>query len=709
MKNKVDQSRESSNQALPLSSNDHEKFQQLLFNLSAKFINLPADNIDGEIEDGLKLLGEFLSIDRLTLAIFDESRSMLVTSHYYTAPGITRPSANIVNTVIPWFFQQISNGKVAALEDIADELPKIAVKDMEYIKTYGIKSAIAIPLVLDQTNLGCLFFSSIKKMLRLPEELIKQLVIACDILTRALWRKKTWEQIKKRRKFDQFLSEMSSAFIYTPSINIEDQINAYLKKFGTYLDVDFFYMRRLQKDKGGYGIIYHWLKEGINIPKKLWITPKNAPWIFNNLHNNKPCNIYLLDDFPKVAAKDKAMVDKMGIKSFLTVPFKRMDEFEGTIAIGTVVNSRKFSNDLIFQLQLIGEVFSSAILRRQAERKLQKALTQIKQLKEQVEAECSYLREEIKLTHNFNEIIGNSDTLKHTLFKVEQVAKTDATVIILGETGTGKELIARAIHHASNRKGRPLIKLNCTTLPANLIESELFGHKKGAFSGAHAARTGRFELADKATLFLDEIGELPIELQPKLLRVIQEGEFEKIGSSQTIKSDVRVIAATNRDLEKEVKAGRFRKDLWFRLNVFPITVPPLRERKEDIPLLVNFFVNKFSKKIGKQIKSIPKRVMNALNNYDWPGNIRELENILERSVITSRNYSLNIELPRIKEMPFESNYTLDEMERRYIRDILDKSNWTIEGGRGASKKLGLKPSTLRNRMKKLGITRNVAT
>jgi chemotaxis protein methyltransferase CheR len=242
-----------------------------------------------------------------------------------------------------------------------------------------------------------------------------------------------------------------------------------------------------------------------------------------------------------------------------------------------------------------------------------------------------------------------------------------------------------------------------------LIESELFGHEKGAFSGAHAARTGRFELADKATLFLDEIGELPIELQPKLLRVIQEGEFEKLGSSQTIKTDVRVIAATNRDLEKEVKTGRFRKDLWFRLNVFPITVPPLKERKEDIPLLTNFFVNKFSKKIGKQIKNIPKGVMNALKNYDWPGNIRELENMLERSVITTQNYSLNIELPRTGEMPFESEYTLDEMERRYIRDILDKSNWIIEGGKGASKKLGLKPSTLRNRMKKLGITRDAVT
>ena len=262
--------------------------------------------------------------------------------------------------------------------------------------------------------------------------------------------------------------------------------------------------------------------------------------------------------------------------------------------------------------------------RKQAELNLQAALSEIKELKDKLEVERAYLQEEIKSEYNYENIIGQSDEINYVFYKVEQIAATDTTVLILGETGTGKELVARAIHGLSPRKDRALVKINCATLPANLIESELFGHEKGAFTGAHARQLGRFEVANGATLFLDEIGELPLELQPKLLRVIQDGEFERLGSSQTIKVDVRVIAATNRNLEEEVRKGRFREDLWYRLNIFPITVPPLRERREDIALLVDFFVDKISKRLGKSIESIPTSVMNTLQDYHWPGNVREL-------------------------------------------------------------------------------------
>ncbi|MBT3260248.1 MAG: sigma 54-interacting transcriptional regulator, partial [Deltaproteobacteria bacterium] len=254
----------------------------------------------------------------------------------------------------------------------------------------------------------------------------------------------------------------------------------------------------------------------------------------------------------------------------------------------------------------------------------------------------AYLQEEIKLEYNYENIIGQSDEINYVLYKVEQIAGSDTTVLVLGETGTGKELVARAIHSLSARKDRALVKINCATLPANLIESELFGHEKGAFTGAHVKQLGRFEVANGATLFLDEIGELPLELQPKLLRVIQDGEFERLGSSQTIKVDARIIAATNRDLEEEVRKNRFREDLWYRLNVFPITVPPLRERKTDISLLVDHFVAKISKRLGKSVEDIPTTVMNALQNYHWPGNIRELENVLERAVINSSGPKLHL-------------------------------------------------------------------
>ena len=338
---------------------------------------------------------------------------------------------------------------------------------------------------------------------------------------------------------------------------------------------------------------------------------------------------------------------------------------------------------------------------------LQAALSDIKQLKKHLEAERAYLQEEIKFAYNYENIIGQSDEIKYVLYKVEQIAASDTTVLVLGETGTGKELVARAIHSQSLRKDRALVKINCATLPANLIESELFGHEKGAFTGAHARQLGRFEVANGATIFLDEIGELPLELQPKLLRVIQDGEFERLGSTQTIKVDVRVIAATNRHLEEEVRKGRFREDLWYRLNVFPITVPPLRERREDIPLLVDYFVGKISKRLGKFIESIPITVMNTLHDYHWPGNIRELENVLERAVINSSGPKLHLvdELKKPNKDLTMATKTLDDVERDYIVKVLEQTQWKVSGENGAAEILGLDRSTLRARMRKLDIVK----
>ncbi len=346
--------------------------------------------------------------------------------------------------------------------------------------------------------------------------------------------------------------------------------------------------------------------------------------------------------------------------------------------------------------------------RKLAEIELRGAYVEIEQLNSQLEAESAYLQEEIKSDHNFENIIGNSDALKYVLYRVSEVASTDAPVLILGETGTGKELIARAVHNASSRNKNALVKVNCANLSAALVENELFGHEKGAFTGADSRRIGRFQLADKATLFLDEISEIPIDLQAKLLRVLQDGEFEPVGSSKTVKTDVRIIAASNRSLDDEVNDGRFRSDLLYRINVFPITVPPLRHRKEDIPLLVNWFVDKFNRKMGKRISSIPAALIKHLQNYDWPGNIRELENVIERAVITSKNSVLKLteKLTANSSKPgFKSNQTLAEVERNHILKTLEATGWKIEGNNGAAQMLGLAPSTIRSRMKKLGIKR----
>jgi PAS domain S-box-containing protein len=348
--------------------------------------------------------------------------------------------------------------------------------------------------------------------------------------------------------------------------------------------------------------------------------------------------------------------------------------------------------------------------RKGAEESLQGAFAEINLLKERLNAENVYLQQEVAREYNFGEIIGQSNAISYVFFRIEQVAPQDTTVLLLGETGTGKGVVARAIHSSSARKERPMITVNCTAMPANLIESELFGREKGAFTGANARQIGRFELADHGTIFLDEIGEMPLELQSKLLRVIQDGEFERLGSPRSIKVNVRIIAASNRNLEEEIRAGRFREDLFYRLNVFPITIPPLRQRKEDIPLLVNHFVAKFNKKTGKKIVTVSQETLDALQEYHWPGNVRELESVIERAIITSQGTALQVldrfdTFRKTGDVSGEEVKVLAELEQDHILQVLRKTAWRIEGQNGAALLLGLNPSTLRARMRKYGLRR----
>jgi PAS domain S-box-containing protein len=346
---------------------------------------------------------------------------------------------------------------------------------------------------------------------------------------------------------------------------------------------------------------------------------------------------------------------------------------------------------------------------------LESALARVEGLKNRLEAESSYLQAEIAFDHGFDEIVGSGGALAAVLEHVNSVAETDATVLLLGETGTGKELLAHAIHRRSRRKDRPLIKVDCGTLPAGLIESELFGHEKGAFTGAHDQRIGRFELAHEGTIFLDEIGELPLDLQPKLLRVIEDGEFRRVGAKSDHKVDVRVIAATNRDLRLEVREGRFRSDLFYRISVFPIEAPPLRERRSDIPALVSFFVSRYAASLGKTVRRVAQPSLDALVAYDWPGNIRELRNLIERSVILCRGDTLTVDPLLLgagdgrptPETGGPLKRDLQAVERARVIHALEEANWKIKGEGNAASRLGVTPSGLRSRMKKLGITRPV--
>jgi formate hydrogenlyase transcriptional activator len=341
-----------------------------------------------------------------------------------------------------------------------------------------------------------------------------------------------------------------------------------------------------------------------------------------------------------------------------------------------------------------------------------KAYQEITELKDRLAKENLYLEEEVRTDHNFGEIVGKSAALRRVLKEVETVAPTGSTVLIRGETGTGKELVARAIHDLSPRRDRTFVKLNCAAIPTGLVESELFGHEKGAFTGAITQKVGRFELAHEGTLFLDEVGDIPLELQPKLLRALQEQEFERLGSTRTIRVDVRLVAATNRDLAQMVAEGHYRSDLYYRLNVFPVVVPPLRERRNDIPLLARHFSQRFAQRMGRRIETIPAAVMDALIRYPWLGNIREMQNVIERAVILSRGSELEIPLSDLKqqtkaasaEAP-DGSSTLEQAEREHILRALREAKWIIGGPEGAAFKLGMKRTTLQSKMRKLGIAR----
>jgi PAS domain S-box-containing protein len=344
--------------------------------------------------------------------------------------------------------------------------------------------------------------------------------------------------------------------------------------------------------------------------------------------------------------------------------------------------------------------------RKQTANSLKRALEIIKQLKDQLLEENLNLREEVNLLHSHDDIVGNSEAIRAVLQQIGQVAPTDSTVLIQGETGTGKELIAHAIHRLSARKDRLMIKVNCAALPPTLIESELFGREKGAFTGALSKQIGRFELADASTIFLDEVDALPLELQTKLLRVLESGEFERLGSPRTVKVNIRIISATNRDLSRVVSGGGFREDLYYRLNVFQITIPPLRERREDILPLIWSFVQEFSKRMGKRIESIPQKDVEALQAYPWPGNVRELRNITERAMITATGPVLHLDVPKIAQSGADQSGTLEEMEKRHIVKALNTTGWRVSGMGGAAELLGINPKTLESRMQRLGIQRN---
>jgi transcriptional regulator with GAF, ATPase, and Fis domain len=521
-------------------------------------------------------------------------------------------------------------------------------------------------------------------------------------------RKQVKQSLEDRLRFEQLLSDLSARFVNIPPDRVDSEIDHGLRQILEFFQVDRVGLLRSLPDKSAYQITHGVYSKdvppvpvGTDLPRSLY------PWAYEKLvERHEVVSFSMLDDLPPEANVDKQTYAKWGIRSVLNTPIVTGGSVVHVVAINSVKSERVWPEELFPRVKLLGEIFVNALERKQVRLELEKRLREIEELRQRLENESMYLHEEVKLLADHSEIVRQSLAMKKVLSQAEQVARTDSTVLIQGETGTGKELVARAIHRLSSRKDRLLVTINCASLPPTLIESELFGREKGAYTGALTKMIGRFELADGSTLFLDEIGEIPLELQGKLLRVLEEGRFERLGSTKTLHVNVRIIAATNRDLGEEVKAGRFRKDLYYRLNVFPIAIPPLRERPEDIPLLVWAFVGMFQERMAKEIETISNKTMEALRSYSWPGNVRELKNVIEYAMILSKDKNLRVQLPRPGSLEIDATQSLKDTERKHILAVLEKTGWRLSGDGGAAEVLGLKRTTLRAKMKRLGIKRS---
>jgi len=535
------------------------------------------------------------------------------------------------------------------------------------------------------------------------EKLIGAVLIFTDITERKRAKKteealrKNLDQLSKKNRYETIISSVTRSV--HQSINLEEVLENAVEAMSKNIDlvdnVVIYLIEGKEAILRAHSGIPDWYIERAG----RIVYPKGATW--KTIIEGKPLYCADVDQDTVIGPAGR----EMGTKSYLSTPIRFEERVIGALFI---ISYRKnaFDEDELKLLKVVAQQIEIAINNAQQAEALHKALREVELLKNRLQAENIYLQEEIKTEHNFEEIIGQSAAIQTVLHKIEQIAPTDITVLIQGETGTGKELIARTIHNLSQRKDRPLVKVNCGAIPAGLVESELFGHQKGAFTGAIEQRIGRFELADGGTIFLDEVSELPQDIQVKLLRVLQEREFERVGSSKPIRVDVRIIAATNRNLAQAVKAGLFRSDLFYRLNVFPLEIPPLRERKSDIPLLINVFLSKLAKKLGKHIHGLSRDAMDRLMRYEWPGNIRELQNVIERAVVLAHTPIIHIDdymLQVNTSLESSNSKRLEDMERSHILHVLENTNWVIEGKRGAASILGLTPSTLRYRMKKLGI------
>jgi transcriptional regulator with GAF, ATPase, and Fis domain len=632
------------------------RLETFLADLTARLVTLPAPALPLEIDRALAVAVEVLDVDRCGLALFSPDKRALLVEHTHARPGVAALQGDLA-PLLPWWTEQLRRGQRMVFSFVSQELPPEAEAERRFAADSGLKSHTVLPLAVGEEVMGAFGVASFSRARTWPTEFLDRLELLASVFAHACYRHRTEQRIATAEELNRaILAALPNAVLVLDSAG-----------------------RVLTLNDAARSVL--------------------------------PGSPELLEGADYAAALEEALGSAGGqIAAELRAVLQgQRPSLRGTVTVG---GAARPSHHLLHAVPLVrGQgtvvVHTDVTELHQTRSELEKTLREVEELRDRLYAENLLLHREVQHVHGFETIVGRSPALGRVLSQVEQVAPTDSPVLLLGETGTGKDVVARALHERSRRRERPLVTVNCAALPTSLIESELFGYEKGAFTGALQRTIGRFEIADKGTLFLDEIGELPLEVQAKLLRVLQSGEFERLGSPRTLKTSVRLIAATNRDLEREVREGRFRADLYYRLSVFPVQLPPLRARPEDIPLLAWHFVSHKQARLGRSIKRIPDRLMRTLTSHSWPGNVRELENVIERALILSEGSVLAdpVLLAAGHGSAPAGGGTLEDVERAYIRAVLVECNWKVAGPGNAAERLGLNRSTLQVRMKKLGIQR----
>ena len=703
------------------------RLSELVSEVSAGFIELPAQEIALGVSTALRAVGEALDIDRTYVALLSSDRKSVKLVHdWEREPGGQPVRDTFEVSEYPFAMRRLLAGRDFSFGSLADamSLPEAqAQKDASEFMAHRADALVVMPLRIGREVSGFVGFEYSRGPRQWLSDVLTSMRLTVEIVASALERKRQDEQIRERLQFESLISSLSHDFVTASAGALDEVVAQALAAICKTLEFERGVVYRRDPTHEYLDLWHEWLAPGVPSLRPEHVRLRRADITGAPPEVVKGASAIL--DVSKLRPEHHVLrrILKDHFAFAALVPLISSSETWGILGLHATAH-RRLPEDFSKRLTIIGELFASVIARIEAERRREAAYKELESLKSRIERERDYLREELRSESQNGAIIGESEAMRATMLQVAAVAATQATVLVGGESGVGKELIARAIHEQSARREGPLVRVNCASIPRELFESEFFGHVRGSFTGAHKDRAGRFELADRGTLFLDEVGDIPLDLQAKLLRVLQEGEYERIGDERTRTTNVRVIAATNREIEDDIARGQFRRDLYYRLATFPIVVPPLRERGQDVLLLARHFVGIYARVAGKRGLTLEREHERLLLEYVWPGNVRELQHVIERAVILSSDGQLRLDLalpkpsllskppvvsrapePGTTPLPMSMN-DLKRMERDNVIAALEMARWQVAGAGGAAELLGLKPSTLRDRMRVLGIERS---